>query len=493
MKPRLLPAIAFSLLPTTALAGGGLSTPRVGGLGPNGPTEGNGASIYWNPATMTLLSKKLLLSLDISYTSARGTVQRFVGPDGAQPDETTAGGEVIPLAVDIPVPYLGAVYKINPKLAVGFAFMVPTGRSGDFIGDCRDLDPAAVRQCELNSPVRYQTTRSTIQTFYASPSAAYQVTPNLAIGGSLNIAISQFASDAASDLSGREDPDAQAFAHIGSVIVTPADANGVAVLDLKPLTGISPAFTLGAYYTPNSRLSLGVSYASRVQVHLEGPVVGELTINGNLAAPAEQADAVVDYTLPDTLNAGVKLQVNPQLDFDFWFQWMNQKVHDKIEISLTGFDDSAAAEQLNQEPEDGLPGFALARQFQNNVAYNVGVNYYTFDRKSRVGGAVMYETSAIPNAAQTSASIDGNKFDFLSYLQHQVNDKARITLGFSYIRGVAPIDNRGESIFNGTFAGDCNQGPSSDINKEEGICYAVGDGIFQVGIGRVGLTADFSF
>jgi long-subunit fatty acid transport protein len=492
MKPRFLSAVAISLLPTGAFAGGGLATPRVGGLGPNSPTEGGVSSIYWNPATMTLLSEKLRLSIDISYTSARGTVQRFVGPDGAPPDENTVGLEPIPLEVDIPVPYLGAVYKVNPKLAVGFAFMVPVGRSGDFIGDCRDLSPAEVRDCELNSPVRYQTTRSTIQSFYISPSAAYQVSKNLSIGANFNAVISQFASDAASDLGGREDPGNQAFAHIGSVIETPPDANGIAVLKLKPLTTFSPAFSLGAYFTPNNWLSLGASYSSRVQVHAEGPVVGELV--GILSAPPQQADATVDYTLPDTVNVGAKLQVNPQFDIDIWAQYINQKLHDKIEISLTGFEGTSAP--LNQEPDGDLPGFALARRFQNNTAVNFGLNYYTFDRRARVGAALMYETSAIPDAAQTSASIDGDKLDFLTYTQYQANDKLKLTLGFSYIRGLAPVDNRGESIFDGTFANgnDCNQGgPASDTNKEEGLCYAVGDGIYQVGIGRVGLTADFSF
>jgi long-subunit fatty acid transport protein len=493
MKPRFLSTVAISLLPTGAFAGGGLATPRVGGLGPNSPTEGGVASIYWNPATMTLISEKLRLSIDVSYTSARGTVQRFVGPDGSPPDEATVGGEVVPLTIDIPVPYLGAVYKINPKLAVGFAFMVPVGRSGDFIGDCRDLDPISVRNCELNSPLRYQTTRSTIQSFYLSPSVAYQVTPNISIGASFNAVISQFVSDAASDLNGREDPTNQAFAHIGSVIVTPPDANGVPVLDTKPLTTFSPAGSVGVYYTPNNWLALGASYSSRVQVHAEGPVVGEVIAAGQLIAPASEGEAVIDYTLPDTINVGAKLQVNSQLDVDLWAQYINQKIHDKIDISFSGFEGNAAA--LNQEPEDGLPGFALARQFQNNMAVNLGVNYYTFDRRARVGAAVMYESSAIPDAAQNSASIDGNKLDFLSYLQYQANQKMKFTLGFSFIRGLAPIDNRGESIFKGTFNGDndCNLGANSQSNAETGLCYAVGDGIYQVSIGRVGLTADFSF
>jgi long-subunit fatty acid transport protein len=491
--PRFVSAVALSLLPTGAFAGGGLATPRVGGLGPNSPTEGGVASIYWNPATMTLLSEKLRLSIDISYTSARGTVQRFVGPEGAQPDETTIGGEVVPLTIDIPVPYLGAVYKINPKLAVGFAFMVPVGRSGDFIGACRDLDPISIRNCELNSPVRYQTTRSTIQSFYLTPSVAYQVTRNLSVGASFNAVISQFASDAAVDLNGREDPENQAFAHIGSVIETPPDANGVAVLDLKPLTSFSPAGSVGVYYTPNNWIALGASYSSRVQVRAKGPVVGEVIAAGQLIAPAQEAEATVEYTLPDTINIGAKFQLNPQFDVDVWAQYVTQKLHDKIEINLSGFEGSAEA--LNQEPEDGLPGVALARQFQNNMAVNLGVNYYTFDRKARVGAAVMYESSAIADAAQNSASIDGNKLDFLSYLQYQANEKMRLTLGFSYIRGLAPIDNRGESIFNGTFDGenDCNLGANSQANAETGLCYAVGDGIYQVSIGRVGLSADFSF
>lgn len=509
MRRRYLSAVAFSLLPAGAFAGGGIATPRVGGLGPHSPTEGDAAAIYWNPAAITLINEEFRLVLDVTYTSARGTVQRFVGPDGTPPDETTQGGEIVPINVDIPIPYLGAVYKINPKLAAGIAFMAPVGRAGDFLGDCRNLSPAEVRACELSSPVRYFTTRSTLQSLYLSPTAAFAITPNLSVGASVNVVYSMFASDAASDASGgTEDPNNQAFVHIGAVIEdgkdelgrsTDEDGDGTALIGVKPLTGINYGASVGLYYSPNDWFSAGASYSSRVNVVTEGAAVSEVIAAGQSLGPQDEGTARVSYTLPDTLNLGVKLRLSSQLDVDVWAQYMNQKVHDKIDIDLENFEinDTPNSSPINQppDPEEGLPGTALARNFQNNTAVNFGLNYWTFNRKARVGGAIMYEGSAIPTEAQTSAAFDGDKIDLMSYLEYHPSKKVTVTLGFSFIRGLAPTDNTDNSIFKGSFSSetDCQGGPASDEAAATGLCYAVGNGIYQVGVGRVGLTTEIAF
>src|SRR5690606_30123651 len=105
-----------------------------------------------------------------------------------------------------------------------------------------------------------------------------------------------------------------------------------------------------------------------------------------------------------------------------------------------------------------LPGTALARQFQNNISVNLGAHYKLPSRRARVGGAVMYEGNAIPVEAQNAGAIDGQKLDFVSYLEYLPTDRLRFTLGYSLILGLGAIDNTGNSIFRGTFENDPENG-----------------------------------
>jgi long-subunit fatty acid transport protein len=494
-------ALALALAPEIASAGGGLSLPRIGGLGPHSPTEADVSAVYWNPAALSLITDKLRLVIDVTYTSARAELQRFVGENGSIPDENTQGQDPVSLTVNLPVPFLGGSFKVNDKLALGAALMVPVGRSGDFIGDCRKLSPAEVDACEKNSPLRYQTTRSAIQSLYFAPTAAYAITPRLSLGAGVNVILSLFASDIAIDASGTEDPNNQAFAHLGAEIIdgidengisTDDDGDGVANIKQKPLTGIGFAANVGLYYAATDQLSLGASFSSRTQVNAKGSAVNEATIAGQNVFGTQQGEAAVRYTLPDTINLGAKWRVNERLDIDTYVQYSTYQLHDIIEIDITGMD----SDILNRNPQDGLPGTALARQFQNNTAVNLGLNYWTPDRRARVGGAVMYEGSAIPDAAQTASTFDNRKIDAMTYVQYLPNERLRLTLGFGLVAPLAPTDNRGESIFKGTFQGDvdgyeCDSQAGND--RETGLCYAVGNGIYSLSFARLGLTTSYSF
>jgi long-chain fatty acid transport protein len=507
MRHALLAGVFAAALPSLAHAGGGLTTPRIGGLGPNGPTEADVPAVYWNAAAIVLFPEKLRVSLDVTYTSARGEINRTVLDGGVllEPGEEDQGART-GLAVDLPVPFFGAVYKITPKLAAGFAFMAPIGRAVDYIEDRGALTPAEQSAAELAAPTRYQTTRSLLQSLYLTPTVAYAITPKLSVGAGLDVIFSMFAADSAVDLNGNEDPQNQAFVHVGAVIAdgvdengqfTDEDGDGVALIDQKPLTGLGFGANLGIHYQASDRIALGLGFLSRSRVTAKGTAVAEATVLGTAFAPTQQGDATVSYNLPDTLNVGVRVGATPRLDVDLWAQYSTYALHDKLEIDLVNFNGTNGG-FINREPDAaaGTPGTALARQFQNNVAVNLGANYKIPAKKARVGAAVMFESSAIPTEAATAGAIDGNKLDIISYVEFRPAERLRLLLGYSLIVGLGATNNTGagNSIFQGSRSdeggGDCAGNGNDPVT---GLCYPAGNGVYSATIGRVGLTLGYAF
>jgi long-chain fatty acid transport protein len=221
---------------------------------------GDGSSIYFNPANLAGTAGTTV-SLGATLIDAGGG---FTYDYTSRPPYT--GFEVDLENDPIPVPHLYATYGVNEKLAVGLGTYVPYGLETVWpvrLEDGTFFDGA------------FEGYENSVQTIYVQPTAAYQVTDRLTIGGGPVVAISNVELNQVLDLSTVEagQQNGQAIT-LGDLGVPHHTAFGTSTLEGTGAIGFGG--NLGIAYQVTDRLRLGLRGTLPITVTYDGEASFEL-------------------------------------------------------------------------------------------------------------------------------------------------------------------------------------------------------------------------
>jgi long-chain fatty acid transport protein len=213
--------------------------------------------------------------------------------------------------------------------------------------------------------VRFNATESKLDTVLINPTVAYQLLPTLSIGVGIDYMFSK--------------------ALLKNMVDQSLFGAGDGELTLEG-DGDGWGFNIGALFTPNKKLSLGLTYRNRIKVDINGtaklkniaPALQPL-----FGGPRFKTDASSSIEFPDVLSAGIAYRPTESLTLELDIEWTGWSSYDRLDIDL--------------EDEIPLAGFVDSSEDKNwkDVgAIKVGIEYIATERFSLRAGYVFDKSPA---------------------------------------------------------------------------------------------------
>lgn len=313
---------------------------------------------------------------------------------------TPAGGPATPrnFIADAPVPDIAIRHRLSDDFTIGLDVSVPFGLKTNY--------PAGWAG-------RYYALKTEAITVNIAPTLAWQVTPDLSLGASLNVEYARGELTSAIDIG-----------TIGALNHVPGAVPG-ALDGGARLSGMSwnEGFSLGAIWQPTPDFNLGVSYKSAITHDLHGPFTFTLDAAGLGAAlraatglfTNTMADA--HLTMPDMVLAGARWKLSDdftlmgELDWTNWSRFKN----------LTVVAANAA------QPNDVTVG-----NWNGAIFASLGGEYRPADAWTLRAG-VGYDESPVPDATRTPRIPDANRTWLAAGVEYRLSPMSRLNLSFGHL------------------------------------------------------------
>jgi long-chain fatty acid transport protein len=352
-------------------------------------------SLWWNPASiggMTTSGEAYVGATGILVNSklsdrgssiSRPTLPTLpVGGDSVQDDPVNDG--VLPSG--------GVAYRLNDQFAVGLAVSSPYSFSTDY---------------DATSFARYDALQTKLTTIDLQPTIAWTPSPMFSLGVALNAE------------------------HSSATLTT-------ALPNLSPLlpdglerlhgTGWDYGWSVGAQFRPSDRISLGLSYKSKIDHNLDGDVA----ISGLLAPLAASnlnAPTSAGFTTPWMLSGGVRVKVTDRLTLNGQIQRIGWSDFDEIKIDLG-------------------PGVVIGEHYKDTTNGAVGFDFAATPRLTLRAG-VEYDPTPTP-ATRDARVPDGNRWLFGAGATFKATDAISFDVAASYINFKDTDINRTDVAYAGT-------------------------------------------
>jgi long-subunit fatty acid transport protein len=493
--------VAIGLLAARKALAAPLDEPFVGGMSFSGPTSGNVAAVYWNPAAVGLIhGVQLMISASGRYattTVSRAPINQATGLPGGtfSPGSATATDLSQPLQWPIgPGGFAGVAWDLgSDRFTLAFATYMPSVEQVHF-----PTSPAG------DEPTRYNLLTADLRNLALVPALSIRFAGDLRIGFAPGFLFSTGHLAFAEDLALDGGPDGLKSDCLGM----PCGAENPAAAaryDVNSGHGLGDAkfsVTLGGglYYRRRS-LEFGLAYSSRpigsdvagVEVAAEQTTVAlpPRDPTGTLVScGAGRTDRCVfgdiSYRLPDVWTAGVTWHLRGGLELTAMVRWLWMHVHDRIDLRLTG--PTLEAHGLPQH-------IVLYRGFQDVWDMRMRLSYWWHERV-RVGAGLRVQTSAVPAAALSAGAVDG--FTIQPTLLAEVQLTRRLWLGGGYALALMPQVTTDSSRFDPTAATACfqaggNLGSPSCTARLEGRARPTAAGTYGRTTHDFGLTMTVRF
>lgn len=300
----------------------------------------NGSVVYTNPAAMQRLSGSTL-SLAAHYLtpSARFTDQASTtsGPNPGDAGRTKLA------------PNLYYVTELSPESRFGIGIYVPFALGLEY---------------DDRWPGRYHSIRSAMTTLNLSPALSWQLTPALAVGGSLDFQYLTAEMSQAVDF---------------GAIMHPALAE---TLDgRQTLTGDNwtTGFSLGLHYAPAPRLQLGATYHSDTRHNIDGksdfeevplPLAGIFTDSGGKTR----------VHLPESVSLSAAWAASERLTLLADYTWTAWSRHKEFRVDFA----------------NDLPDSVCTYSWQDTGFYALGLNY-RLNPQWLLRAGIAYDESPVPD------------------------------------------------------------------------------------------------
>lgn len=314
MRFRLLVVVAMVCGAATAASAGGFAVPEMGarrtGMAAVIGRPDEPAAVLHNAAGLALLpGTHLYVSLGLSlldtsfrlrpWPDSERFVEEPVDADGYYPEtEPSRAFGVLPMLV--------ATSELLPdRLYAAAALYV-----GNATGSAFDED----------APTRYHLIDGYVVAPLGSLSAALRATDWLAVGGGLGLMNVR--------IHGRR--------HIFPVLDGTDVSGFLGARSELVIDGSDwmPTWNLGVLLTPHPRVSFGAVVIGKTASHLEGPV--EINFGDDVGGGTFHGEQTTDFLLPWTFQAGLNVDVHPQLELGSELRYWLYRQYDEQRIDVEG-------------------------------------------------------------------------------------------------------------------------------------------------------------
>ncbi|MEO8841602.1 MAG: outer membrane protein transport protein [Kofleriaceae bacterium] len=390
MKWELIGAVV-AISGSTASAGG-FYVPEIGGrataMGAAVVADGDDPSaVFHDPANLVRTEGfQIEVAADLVLPSVTFFRRPLTDPNTGQYIHFDGASNTNSVVV---VPYIGASYRLSPRVAVGLAVDAPFGASLDFPTD------GAQRQLVTSIALR---------TISISPAVAVEVAPGLAVGVSANVIYSDLVLD-----------QRNAMPYVTGDPEYYPDPQG----ELQGTTHLaaSDPFSLGAtigvnYRSPGNALRIGASVMTPVNLHMEGdarvanPSISGLFDDNNqqLQPPGVRTDQIkVAIPLPLVARLGVAAQLAAHVRGEVDVNWTRWSSFQSLDI------DFVHEYYLLQTPGANLYDVHVANNWHNSWTARVGVEAQPFERPIALRAGLVYDQSPIDDRHFSVMTPDSDK------------------------------------------------------------------------------------
>lgn len=415
-----------------------LDDPDIGGIGFSGPTTGDLAAVYWNPAALGLIHGLQVMVAGKARLSTTTVSRASIDPTTGNPGAGVSFPDV--KAADRSQPI---TWPLGPGSFVGIGYDVGGDR---FALAAAMYMPFADRSAYETTPgealaTRYHRISADLRNLALVPALAVRFAGDFRLGLAPGFLFStgrlSFAQATACAVPPcpAEDPASDAVLNLGS---------GMGILSAKF------AVTLGAgIYFRRRAWAFGFSYSSRPFGDVDGAslIAADRSQVSRAVGSAGQTSfpiyADVVYKLPYTMTGGVAWHPVPGTEVSAIARLLSFPAGDVIDIRLT----SAGLSQA------GIPAhIVLHRGYDTVLDTRVRVSRWLNERL-RIGAGLRFETSGLPSNAVSPAAVDGYKVEPTAMVLFQPVRSLSIQAGYGFTY-MLPV-TASPSIYQPTADADC--------------------------------------
>ena len=415
-----------------------LSSSRVGGLNLSSPTARMVTGIYWNPAALGLL-KGTHVFLDGTLRMTMDKIKRrSIDPASGLP-ASGSGSESFPEEKHLfltPDCFGGVVTDLGSStVVIGVGVYTPFAEMDRFDGKSV---PGA------GASLRYHRVRSDWFNLFVSPVVAARLHRRFFIGVGLSYVRSVVKMSYYRDRTLREvyKPTASSY-----VVEDPSRGELVEV----NATDNSFAFKGGILVNLPAHVRVGVTYRSMAMG------IGRTNIEATGSAKVTRWDegqgwhsiegrAKLFYKIPDSVSVGVSWQPQTRWRLDLTMEWLHFSEQKDLHFKLSG-NEFRSANMGNWDVN-----FRRYRGFQDVWRVQVAAAYKVLHNLT-LGGAFLYESTAVPTEWVNAAAVDNHKADILVTVEWYPHKS--VSLDFGYSLTVMPPVDVGSSGFDPSLATSC--------------------------------------
>jgi len=361
---------------------------RQTGMGHTGTGLFFGASsMHFNPGALSFLDKKYDFSFGGSAVFSNNTFQKQTPSVYEAKSDNPVG---------TPFYFYGAT-KLTNKLVVGLSVTSPYGNTLKW-GD--DWDG------------KYLIQDISLKAIFVQPTMSYKINDKLGLGLGL-MAVS------------------------GSVDLNKAlpvhDTMGDASVNITGNTWAF-GFNAGVSYQATDKLSLGLSYRSKVMVEMEGGDA-DFTVPNSLAGVYTDTKFNAELPMPTNITFGLGYQINEKLLLAADLQYVGWSAYESLDFD---FEAESVPDSKNQ------------RDFDNTMIYRLGAEY-TMNDKIQFRAGIYYDSTPIPEDLLTPETPGTNKIGMSMGCGYQICDKLSVDVSLLYIHGEKREDGYAPTNFYGTY------------------------------------------
>ncbi|WP_426058381.1 OmpP1/FadL family transporter [Hymenobacter sp. B1770] len=266
---------------------------------------------------------------------------------------------------------------------------------------------------------RFSLSEITLRAIYVQPTVSYALTDKLSVGAGLMIL-------------------ASGSVNLQRAVALPS-AEGKIELDGKTKTGFG--VNAGIFFKPSDKLSLGVSYRSKIDARVEG---GDVTVTNPI--PALQSRFVANkfnatLPLPATVNLGIgitptdKLTIGVDVNFTQWSEYRALRFD---------FTKDGAPAQI------GTATFSESkRSYEDALTFRLGGQYKVNDKLAlRLGTA--YDMSPVKDGYVTPETPDNNRIIGTAGVGYNITENFGLDASFMFQAILKRTQTEADLLNNGT-------------------------------------------
>ncbi|PAV26768.1 long-subunit fatty acid transport protein [Tamilnaduibacter salinus] len=446
-------------------------------------------AVHYNPAGLSKLDGRqlevnllaLYLDLDADFIAPPG--YEIFGIDGLEEDPVR-GGQRDPVAnthshtstIALYVPGFGIQKLPNgPAMAPSAGISIKPPGSKLTFGNAFYLPQAGGWYRDSDDPGRFQPKATALQrTTYLSPTVAYEVNDEWAVGAGIHLSHQGIAADQnmrapnmllgvaevlqdAFNCQDGEEPLAPWLQLCGGN-VGPWDEIGAFNVDVQET--ISPTYNLGVLWEPTPWFRWGANYTSEADMNLKGQFAIQYTedwsgfwqsVNSSIlgaigsailslpsGAPRESGNVSMDLTYPQHFQTGVSvkafpwLTLNADLSWTDWAEWESFTFQFDRELEFLN-----AARILS--PDNATPtSLRLPLNFEDEWTWGFGAELHVSSRLDLRAGVELRD-SVIPDDQRQLLAPFGDTHMYGIGMGYQWDKDTHIDLSLSYLRTIETI------------------------------------------------------